>query len=513
MNSTGKAIAMTRSLTCSSAIALVFLATGASADVTPQEVWDSWQAMLTSSGQELTVGSTAEAGGVLDVTDVQVAYKDQLGGSAFVSFDKLSFKDNGDGTVTVTMPESYPVQMAFPAEADGPESMKLTVSQPGMTVVAGGSATETSYDFSAPNVTIKLDEIVDDGGKVLDLQADMVMTEATAKYLVIQDGDKTTLDMAYASKGMVLDVSGTESASGGSGQGRGTISLSDLTGTTKGNFLSADMMANMAAALNSGFTVESSFSFGALTADLDGTDEGGPIKMAITASGGGLVLAMDKTRLNYGTSMTGAKFTISGADIPFPQVEVAFAESGFNLLMPVTKSDTPQDFAFLTKLVDFTVSEDIWGLFDPAGSLSREPATVIVDLKGTGFWTQDIMDPSVQMEGAEPPGQLNTLDLTQVLAKAAGAEVSAVGGLMFDNADLQTFGGIPRPDGKITIGIKGVNQLVDNLIALGMLTEEDATGFRFGMAMFAKPGAGPDELTSEIEFKEGGLFANGQRLQ
>jgi hypothetical protein len=254
-------------------------------------------------------------------------------------------------------------------------------------------------------------------------------------------------------------------------------------------------------------------SFGAMVMTLDVTEAQGPTKVVANASGGAFNVAMSQAGLTYGTSLTGAKFTVSGAEIPFPQIEVAFAESGFALAMPVTKSETPQDFSFLTKLVDFTVSEDVWGLFDPAGTLARDPATFIVDLKGTGFWTQDIMDPEVQMEGAEPPGQLNSLDLTQVLAKAAGAEVTAAGGLTFDNTDMATFGGMPRPDGKITIGIKGVNQLVDNLIALGMLTEDDAMGFRMGLAMFARPGAGPDELTSEIEFKEGGLFANGQRLQ
>ena len=49
---------MTRTLTCSSALALVMFATAASADVTPQEVWDNWQAMSTAAGQELTVGAT-----------------------------------------------------------------------------------------------------------------------------------------------------------------------------------------------------------------------------------------------------------------------------------------------------------------------------------------------------------------------------------------------------------------------------------------------------------------------
>jgi hypothetical protein len=506
---------MIRTLSCSSALALVSLATGAAAEVTPQEVWNSWQAMMTSAGQELTVGGTSETGGVLEVSDVLIAYKDQLGGSASVSFDKLAFKANGDGTVTVTMPDSYPLQMVFPKQEDGPGSIKLTISQPGMAVIAGGSAEETSYTLTAPSMKMTLDEVTDESGAVLDTEGDLTLTTLAGGYKVTKTGETMALDSSFSAKSAVLNLSGSGNATAGdsAGSGKFVITFADLGGTTKGNFLGAEMMANMALALNSGFTMDSALSFGAMTMDVDVTDPTGPTKLVATATGGGFDLDMSKERMNYGTSLNGARFTFSGAEVPFPQVELAFAESGFSLTMPVTKSDSPQDFSFLTKLVDFTVSEEVWGMFDPAGSLARDPATVIVDLKGTGFWTQDIMDPEVQMEGAEPPGELHSLDLTQVLAKAAGAEVSATGGLTFDNTDLTTFDGMPRPDGKITIGIKGVNKLVDNLIALGMLTEDDAMGFRMGLAMFARPGAGPDELTSEIEFKEGGLFANGQRLQ
>ena len=91
--------------------------------------------------------------------------------------------------------------------------------------------------------------------------------------------------------------------------------------------------------------------------------------------------------------------------------------------------------------------------------------------------------------------------------------MSAVGGLTFDNTDLATFEGMPRPDGKVTVNIKGVTKLVDNLIALGILSEDDAMGFRMGLAMIAKPGPGPDELVSEIEFKDGGLFTNGMQMR
>lgn len=502
---------MTRTLTSSTAIALVFLATSANADVTPQEVWASWQAMMTSAGQELTVGNTADSGKAVEVSDVNIAYKDQMGGSASVTFDTLTFTDNGDGTVTVAMPESYPIQMAFPDKGEGPGSIKLTVRQPGTVIVAGGSATETSYQITAPTTLVTLDEVTDESGKVLDTKADLALTEVTGSYRMTKTGDAMGLDSAFGAKSAALNITGSGSDGGASGTVK--VSFADLTGATKGNFLNPEMMANMAAALNAGFTMDTSLNFGAMAMDVDITEASGPTKLVANATGGGFAVAMNKERLNYGTSLNGAKFTVSGAEIPFPQVDVAFAESAFNVVMPVSKSDVAQDFSFLTKVVDFTVSEDVWGLFDPAGTLARDPATFVIDLKGKGYWEQDLMDPSLRMEGAQPPGKLDSLDLTQILAKAAGAEVSATGGLTFDNADVTTFDGVPRTDGKVTVNIKGVTKLVDNLIALSFLSEDDAMGFRMGLAMVAKPGSGPDELVSEIEFKEGGLFANGMRMR
>ncbi|MBN8629526.1 MAG: DUF2125 domain-containing protein [Rhodobacterales bacterium] len=502
---------MTRALTCSSAIALVFLATAARADVTPQEVWASWQAMATSAGQELTVGNTADSGQMVEVTDLVITYKDQLGGSMGITLDKLTFADNGDGTVTVAMPESYPLQMVFPQSDEGPGSIKLTISQPGAAIVAGGSADETSYQLTAPQTAITLDEVTDHTGKVLDTKADLTLTEVTGGYKMTKSGDEMGLDSAFAAKTAVLNMSGSESD--GSGSGKVAVSFADVSGATKGNFLGPEMMANMATALNAGFTLDTSLTFGAVAMDFDITEGNGPTKMVANATGGGFNIAMSKDRMTYGTSLDGAKFTVSGAEIPFPQLELAFAESAFSVAMPVSKSDSPQDFSYLTKVVDLTVSEEVWGLFDPAATLARDPATLIVDLKGKGFWTKDIMDPEVRMDGAAPPGELHSLDLTQVLAKAAGAEVSAVGGMTFDNTDLATFEGMPRPDGKVTVNIKGVTKLVDNLIALGFLSEDDAMGFRMGLAMFARPGAGPDELVSEIEFKDGGLFANGMQMR
>jgi hypothetical protein len=256
------------------------------------------------------------------------------------------------------------------------------------------------------------------------------------------------------------------------------------------------------------------------------TEATGPTVIKGAATGGGFVLALDNARMNYGTSLTGASLTVSGAEIPFPEVKVGFAETAFNVLMPSTISESPQDFALLTKVVDLTISEDVWGLFDPAATLSREPATFILDTKGTGRWTSDLFadlsqdiakeieSPGAGSQGdATTPGEINSFDLTQLLVKAAGAEVGASGALTFDNADLTSFDGVPAPTGTINIDIKGVNALIDNLIAMGILPDDQAMGARMMLGIFTRPGAGPDEVTSVIEFRDGGLFANGQQLQ
>lgn len=502
---------MARILSCSTALALCLWAQAVQADVTPEDVWQNWQALAASTGQDMTFDSATRTGDTLKVSGLLLTFTDDMGGSFSANLDQMDFKDNGDGTVAVTMAESYPMTLAFPQDGEGPTSIKLTVTQPGLVITAAGSPAETSYDFAAPTVGVKLDEVVDADGQPLDTQADLVMTDMTARYLVVSEAEATQLDSSLSAGSLALNLSGK--GVDGAGEGTITLSVADLAGTTKGNFLGAEIMANMAAALNAGFTTQSSFNFGALSLNADIVEAGGPVKLAGTLAGGGFDAAMNKDRMNYGTSFTGGNFTASGPEIPFPEVVVGFAETAFSILMPVSKSDTPQDFALETRLVDVTVSEDVWGLVDPGAALSREPATFIFDVKGTGFWKQDIMDPALDMESVEPPGELTSLDLTQILVKAAGAEVGAVGGLTFDNTNLATFEGMPAPTGNINVTIKGVNALIDNLIAMGLLPDDQAMGARMMLGMFARPGAAPDELTSLIEFRDGGLFANGQQLQ
>ena len=93
--------------------------------------------------------------------------------------------------------------------------------------------------------------------------------------------------------------------------------------------------------------------------------------------------------------------------------------------------------------------------------------------------------------------------------QAGFAEVT----ITFDNTDLESFDGMPAPEGEANLKLVGANALIDKLIGMGLVSEDDAMGARMMMGMFTVS-AGDDTVTSKIEVNdEGHVLANGQRLK
>ncbi len=148
-------------------------------------------------------------------------------------------------------------------------------------------------------------------------------------------------------------------------------------------------------------------------------------------------------------------------------------------------------------------------MVDPMEQLPRDPATLILDVTGTAKMLVDLIDE--EFADAEAPGEVESVDINELQVTIAGAELTGEGAFTFDNADMSM--GYPKPLGAVDLALKGGNALLDKLVAMGLVPEEQAMGGRMMLGMFTVP-AGDDELTSKIEFRDdGGLYANGQRLQ
>jgi hypothetical protein len=163
-------------------------------------------------------------------------------------------------------------------------------------------------------------------------------------------------------------------------------------------------------------------------------------------------------------------------------------------------------------LENVTVGDAAWAMFDPAGALPRDPASLSIDMAGKiKMDLPALMDAETTGAAVADPEPLS-LDLRDLGIKIAGAALTGTGSFTFDNA-MVAMGGPPMPLGTADLRLEGGNRLIDGLIAVGLMTQEDAMGARMMMAMFGQS-AGEDVLTSKIEAREGGsIFVNGQQIQ
>jgi len=172
----------------------------------------------------------------------------------------------------------------------------------------------------------------------------------------------------------------------------------------------------------------------------------------------------------------------------------------------VIATEAAGDYSFLLKLTDFSLNEEAWAMFDPQAALPRDAAQIAIDISGkTKIDLPGLI--TAEESGMPPPVPApESLNITELGLKVAGAALAGTGAFTFDNS-------MGMPLGEANVSITGANALIDGLIKTGLLSEDDAMGARMMMGMFFVPGANADELTSKIEAKEGmQILVNGQPL-
>lgn len=498
------------SLAGASGLAVLLTSTALHADVTAQQVWNNWKELSAGYGQTMTAASETMSGDTLTVSGISISQEFD-GGNVLGTIDQVLFRETGDGKVEITMSPTYPITMnVIDAEAK-PIGVNMEIRQTGLRLIAGGTEDETTYDLSADSLAIATTSVTESGNP-LDLAVSVSLDAIGGGYVVRRAGDLVQLSSTARTGNMGFSLVARDPANGT--DVNVVASIADLGGSSSATLIGSADLEDLGAALAAGFATDASITYGATEFTMDVAESGSTTNARGTADSGSFSVAMDKSRLAYAAGGKGMNIVVSGSAIPFPEVAISYAEAAFDFLIPIAKGDAPQDFRLVTRLVDFSISDMVWSMFDPMGQLPRDPATLIIDAAGTATLSADVLDPA-QMEalGGMPPGLPNSLNLSALQVKAVGAELTGTGALTFDTNDLMTFGGVPAPTGQVDLTLVGANKLIDSLIAMGMLPEDQAMGARMMMGMFARPGNGPDTLQSTLEFKDGGFFANGMRLQ
>ena len=497
-----------KSIVGSATIVTLMGSTASFADVSATEVWAGWQGYLTDFGYEVSANETATSDGVsVDGLTLSLDMPED-GGNVKFDLGALSFKDQGDGTVAIILPDHMPIGIT----SGNDFAAVLNYDTKGMSMIVSGSADEMTYDYSADQADISVADLVVDGDKMDDAKINVTLNDLSGKSISAK-GDLRHMTQSMAAEAITYDVD-VKDPDGGASSMMIKGMIADFAVDADSTIPNDMDVEQMPAALAAGLAGKGTMTWGAGGYEFTSSADGTKVSGKSASDSGNLKFGMNRDSVSYGGAVLGTKASFTSSDFPFP-VDITIAESLFNLLMPVNKTETPSDFSMTIKLGDLTISDGIWNMFDPGTILSRDPATILMDFDGKANWLIDIMDPeAAKNSDVDVPGQLHELTLKSLQVKAAGADLTGAGAFTFNNDDLETFDGLPAPTGALDLKLTGGNGLMDNLVKMGLLPEDQAMGARMMMGLFAVVGEGEDTLTSKIEVTENGqVLANGQRLK
>lgn len=487
-------------------------ATAASADLTADDVWGDWRSAMEDTGLTLSVTSESRLNGTLTISGLTFS-TDYAEGSLEGTVGEIVFEERGDGSVGITMSPEIPVSFQVEPEEGGEGSFTMVITQTDAMTVAAGDPDDLTYTYEAPLIALSVIDLVAEQDP-MDMTITAEVTGNRGLYRVAA-GDVRSIASTFSADTMSINMRGQEPGDGG-GMFDLSMSMTDLESSSNGTMPAMAAMTDLPAMVAAGFETEGTFTHGPLVYAMAGRDDASSFGVTGTTNSGALDFAIGPQGLSYGGSNTGVEISISSSDIPFPAVNLSMSESAGRITMPITVSEEPQDVGLLMVLRDLVVDEAIWAMFDPAGALPRDPATLVIDVSGQANWLVDVMNPEVaeELEPGTVPGELHALDVNELRLSIAGAELTGDGAFTFDNGDLETFDGLPAPSGVLNLMLVGANGLIDNLVMMGIVPEDQAMGARMMLGLFARPGNGPDTLVSTIEVQpDGAVLANGQRIR
>ncbi|SOC06578.1 DUF2125 domain-containing protein [Rhodobacter maris] len=501
-----------RSTGATSVFALFLSTTALCADVTPEQVWESWQKQYATFGFEVAPGSVAREGDTLAIRNLVFTSEVPVGeglaaqtSTTTLTVPALLLKDQGDGTVKASVDGEIDGTNVVTSTTGAPETAQIRIDKSAATAVVSGTPEALSYLVDAPAVSVNVTATQAGGsGDAIPSALTIVLSGLAGTQQVTADTAGQQIHTDLKASGMTMHLEGANPEDGG--PVKADMVLSNLTVLGDNMVPAGADNSDLGSALARGLRSDMKMGFGGATFTMDAAPKEGPVNISGTAQAGQMQISLAQEAFRYAVNGNGTTVSVKTAQLPMP-VSAQIDRSEIDLAMPLAATATPQPMTARLVLDGLSVSEQIWAMFDPKGHLAHGPATLVIDLSGKMRTLLDLFSPEAA-KSPVPPIELDSVDINKLQLTLAGADLSGQGALSFDNS-----AGTPKPIGAIDLQLSGANKLMDGLVAMGMMPQDQVMFAKMMMGVYAVP-KGEDLLTSKIEFKDGGkIFANGQPIQ
>lgn len=481
---------------------LIALPGTALADLTATGLWADWQSAARAQGMSVTAQTTTQTEDGLRLTGVEtrLTQTDETTITAVVPLVTLT--ELGDGRVELAIPEGK--QVTITPSGDDSSSALLAVDTSGLTVTASGTPEETDYVWSAPTLSVTLEEF-EPGEAPMEADLNLTATDLSGRltgYDAQLDGPVTAVFEAAETAWAVSfadPVSGAAMSTEATQQN--VVIQAESIGMTPDGTPGDDAHLRMAFDAGSG-TSRSSQSFEGATQITETSHQSASLRADLTPE-----------RAFYTGAGADIAITLDDPNLPVRPIMLTLDELDMAFVGPVTEADTPQPFDLTLEVIGLAPSAELWTQLDPAGMLPREPLTLTADLEG-----QALLGPAARVPGL-PQGAsadfaptelaVNGVDLTYGAASAL-----ATGAFTFPRpSDAAVPLSQPQPVGTLDVTLTGIGDLLGQLSQSGLLPQQQLMAAQMMLGMFAT--SQPDgTMTSRIETRaDGSLFVNGTQLR
>ena len=145
-----------------------FISAGSSvlADVSAVQVWEDFLEGIKSSGSDVSVIQDRSAGQVA-LDDFLVLYQDRdIGMRLEMDIGQVAFVENGDGSVSINLPQQIPITMEFRDNYSQVTSISALLEMSNMRGLASGDSSQITYDYSADQMALRLQSLIGEGKRI-----------------------------------------------------------------------------------------------------------------------------------------------------------------------------------------------------------------------------------------------------------------------------------------------------------------------------------------------------------
>jgi len=207
-------------------------------------------------------------------------------------------------------------------------------------------------------------------------------------------------------------------------------------------------------------------------------------------------------RLFYTGETADARYAISLPQTGARPLSVTAARTAIALEAPLVPAQAAQAYLLDLTLDSVAAPEALWAAFDPQALLPRDP----ISLKGrVGGAARVLVDLAAAAETPGAPVAVETVEIT-------GFSFDGLGATAYGDAALRIIPGAPTPDGRVFVTVEGWRPVLDAAVRLGVATPDLAIFLTSIAETLNSADAEDGVFTSQIELRDGAVFANGNRV-